>query len=67
MFDTICPDLDIESNGFDLLMQEEPDVFYRLIDHEFNQSKKLNSIGIKVNTSDAKWCMRTLYDKMNAH
>ena len=53
MFDTISPDLDIERNGFDLLMQEVLDLFYRSIDHVFNQINKPNSIGIKVNTSVA--------------
>ena len=35
MFDNYNPDFDIESNNFDLFMQEDPDLFYRSIDHEF--------------------------------
>ena len=42
MFDNYNPDFDIESNNFDLFMQEDPDLFYRSIDYEFpilNQGK----------------------------
>ena len=54
MFDSFNPDLEIENNSFDLLIQDEPDLFYRSIDHEFSQINKPSTIGIKINTSDAK-------------
>ena len=43
MFDNYNPDFDIESKSFDLFMQEDPNLFYRSIDHEFpelNQGKE---------------------------
>ena len=42
MFDNYIPDFDIESNNFDLFIQEDPDLFYRSIDYDFprlNQGK----------------------------
>ena len=44
MFDNYNPDFDIENKSFDLFMQEDPDLFYRSIDHEFpelNHGKEL--------------------------